>query len=111
MSDQEASRFPQRYFRKCRLKNDIISVPAKRLPPDVNTRSVFANTELNLGEIEVYGFDYDYTLATYRSAVEEFIYAEAKKALVYKFKVRICNDDNLRGHLYTERGGVSFARF
>ena len=61
---------------------------AKRLPPDVNTRSVFANTELNLGEIEVYGFDYDYTLATYRAAVEEFIYAEAKKALVYKFKVR-----------------------
>ena len=54
----------------------------------MNTRSVFANTELNLGEIEVYGFDYDYTLATYRAAVEEFIYAEAKKALVYKFKVR-----------------------
>ena len=50
---------------------------------------MFANTELNLGEIEVYGFDYDYTLATYRSAVEEFIYAEAKKALVYKYKVRI----------------------
>ena len=59
---------------------------------------MFANTELNLGEIEVYGFDYDYTLATYRAAVEEFIYAEAKKALVYKFKVR----SPVRGHQSTD---------
>ena len=50
----------------------------------MNKRAVFANTELNLDEIEVYGFDYDYTLATYKEAVEEFIYQEAKKALVYK---------------------------
>ena len=70
------------------VRPDLMSVfTAKRLPPDVNTKSVFANAELNLAEIDVYGFDYDYTLATYRSTVEEFIYHEAKKALVHKFKV------------------------
>ncbi len=35
---------------------------------------------------QVYGFDYDYTLASYKQCVEEFIYAEAKKALVEKLK-------------------------
>ena len=37
----------------------------KRLPPDIDGRSVFANTELDLSRIDVYGFDYDYTLARY----------------------------------------------
>ena len=47
------------------------------------------------GEIDVYGFDYDYTLATYRTDVEELIHYCAKQALVDKFKVM--NDWNSNG--------------
>lgn len=58
----------------------------KKLPPDVNPNAVFANSQLDLKEIAVYGFDYDYTLASYRTTVENYIHDEAKKALVDIFK-------------------------
>ena len=35
--------------------------PAKKLPKDVNMQGVFAANELDLDEVKVYGFDYDYT--------------------------------------------------
>jgi hypothetical protein len=60
---------------------------AKKLPPNVDPLGVFANDDIDLGEIDVYGFDYDYTLATYRTDVEQLIHHCAKQALVDKFKV------------------------
>jgi len=59
----------------------------KKLPPNVDPLGVFANDDIDLGEIDVYGFDYDYTLATYRTDVEQLIHHCAKQALVDKFKV------------------------
>lgn len=58
-------------------------VSNKKLPDDVNKLGIFANDELNLSEIDVYGYDYDYTLAAYKKAtVENMIHSLAKKALV-----------------------------
>ncbi|XP_064086629.1 5'-nucleotidase domain-containing protein 3-like isoform X1 [Macrobrachium nipponense] len=59
---------------------------SKKLPDNVNPRSVFANNELDLRDIEVYGFDYDYTLANYESSVEHLIYDLGKKVLISKYR-------------------------
>lgn len=61
----------------------------KKLPENVNPRAVFANNELDLRDIQVYGFDYDYTLANYEVTVENLIYDLGKNVLVSKYRVSI----------------------
>jgi len=62
------------------------------IPPGVcnllNPSTIYANNEVNLEEVDVYGFDYDYTLALYSSALDEMIYNKAREFLVEHFKVR-----------------------
>ena len=58
----------------------------KRLPTNIDKNGVFANDELDLNRIDVYGFDYDYTLATYKESVEHFIHEETKNILVDELK-------------------------
>ena len=53
----------------------------------MNPLGVFANAELNLSNIDIYGFDYDYTLASYKTTVEKYIHDVARQALVENFKV------------------------
>jgi hypothetical protein len=43
---------------------------------------VFANTYVNLAEIDIVGFDYDYTLVTYRTELLDLIYDMSLKRLV-----------------------------
>ena len=57
----------------------------------MNPLGVFANAELNLSNIDIYGFDYDYTLASYKSAVETYIHDSAKQVLVEDMKVGVMN--------------------
>ncbi|CAF2517704.1 unnamed protein product [Rotaria sp. Silwood2] len=47
---------------------------------------IFANNELDLRKIKVYGFDFDYTLARYKSTLHSLIYDHAKKYLVKKLR-------------------------
>ncbi|KAI9278070.1 HAD-superfamily hydrolase [Sporodiniella umbellata] len=47
---------------------------------------VFVNNELNLKDIEVYGFDYDYTLASYTDSLSHSIYTFLCNILVDYFK-------------------------
>ncbi|VDL92388.1 unnamed protein product [Schistocephalus solidus] len=49
--------------------------------------AVFVNKEVHLGEMDVYGFDYDLTLVTYTSALAEFIFRKTFHLLVWKWKV------------------------
>ena len=58
-----------------------------------NPRGIFANNELELSEIDVYGFDYDYTLAAYSSELHNVMYDLAVKNLVdvYKVNIATCN--------------------
>ncbi|XP_071441544.1 5'-nucleotidase domain-containing protein 3 isoform X2 [Hetaerina americana] len=59
---------------------------SKKLPPDVNVKGVFACNELDLKEIKVYGFDYDYTLACYKPSMDYLLYNLAREILVKKHK-------------------------
>ncbi|VDO44829.1 unnamed protein product [Haemonchus placei] len=54
--------------------------------PRVDPRAVFVNNELDLASIDVYGFDYDYTLAVYTRALNALIYKLALHRLVTQFK-------------------------
>lgn len=62
---------------------------AKKLPQDVNPRGVFACNELDLSEVKVYGFDYDYTLAHYKPTLEHLLYNLGREVLLEKYNVSI----------------------
>jgi hypothetical protein len=34
----------------------------QKLPPNIDANAVFCNDQISLAEVDVYGFDYDYTL-------------------------------------------------
>ena len=52
----------------------------------VNPKGIFCNNEIDLKEIQVYGFDYDYTLAYYNVSLYNFIFNLARDILVEHFK-------------------------
>lgn len=54
----------------------------------IDPNGVFANNELDLSEIKVYGFDYDYTLAVYKESLHYLIYNLGRDVLISKYKVR-----------------------
>jgi hypothetical protein len=71
----------------------------------MNPAGIFANNELDLQKIKVYGFDFglflflsfeikmiqflDYTLARYKPTLHSLIYDHAKKFLVKNLRVKI----------------------
>ncbi|TMW45805.1 hypothetical protein DOY81_009115 [Sarcophaga bullata] len=59
---------------------------SKKLPKDVNARGVFACNELDLSEVDVYGFDYDYTLACYKPCLHDLLYNLGRDMLIQKLK-------------------------
>lgn len=60
---------------------------AKKLPQDVNSKGVFACNELDLKEVQVYGFDYDYTLACYKASMDYLLYNLGRDMLIERYKV------------------------
>nr|XP_046221374.1 5'-nucleotidase domain-containing protein 2-like isoform X2 [Oncorhynchus gorbuscha] len=72
-----------RYNEMKRLVHDLI-------PPGVcnllNPSTIYANNEVDLDEVEIYGFDYDYTLALYSNALDTMIYNTAREFLVKHYK-------------------------
>ena len=48
----------------------------------INPKAIFANNLLRLEEVDVYGFDYDYTLALYKKTLDRLIYDLGVKSLV-----------------------------
>ncbi|CAF2368328.1 unnamed protein product [Rotaria sp. Silwood2] len=48
----------------------------------MDPNGIFSNNELDLQKIQVYGFDFDYTLARYKPALHSLIYDHAKTFLV-----------------------------
>lgn len=53
----------------------------------LNSSTIYANNEVNLAEVDIYGFDYDYTLALYSDALNTMIYNTARAFLIEHFKV------------------------
>uniref|UniRef100_A0AAR2LKH1 5'-nucleotidase domain containing 2 n=1 Tax=Pygocentrus nattereri TaxID=42514 RepID=A0AAR2LKH1_PYGNA len=60
------------------------------IPPGVcnllNSSTIYANNEVSLSEVDIYGFDYDYTLALYSNALDAMIYTNARDFLIKHFK-------------------------
>jgi len=52
---------------------------------DINADAVFVNNEISLKYIDVYGFDYDYTIASYSDQLHHTIYDFAVKNLIDMF--------------------------
>uniref|UniRef100_A0A673CIB9 5'-nucleotidase domain containing 2 n=1 Tax=Sphaeramia orbicularis TaxID=375764 RepID=A0A673CIB9_9TELE len=52
----------------------------------LNSSAIYANNEVNLAEVDIYGFDYDYTLALYSNALNTMIYNAAKGFLIEHFR-------------------------
>nr|CAH7721784.1 unnamed protein product [Callosobruchus chinensis] len=59
---------------------------SKKLPKDVNPKAVFACNELDLKEVKVYGFDYDYTLACYKPSLDYLLYNLGRQTLIEQYK-------------------------
>ena len=55
----------------------------------VDEKAVFANNELSLRDVCVYGFDYDYTLAHYTEELNNVIYQMSLNRLIDDYKVSI----------------------
>lgn len=51
---------------------------------------MFTNSEFSLKYIDVYGFDFDYTLAHYSKDLHRFIYQQARDVLIKKLNVSSC---------------------
>ncbi|XP_035257324.1 5'-nucleotidase domain-containing protein 3-like isoform X2 [Anguilla anguilla] len=52
----------------------------------VNPDTIFANNEMSLQDTEVYGFDYDYTLAFYSSHLHTQIFSVARDILIQQHR-------------------------
>ncbi|XP_039723460.1 5'-nucleotidase domain-containing protein 2 isoform X2 [Pteropus medius] len=72
-----------RYQDMRRLVHDL-------LPPEVcsllNPAAIYANNEISLHDVEVYGFDYDYTLAQYADSLHPAIFSAARDILIEHYK-------------------------
>ena len=68
-------------------------LPPDLLPPEVcsllNPAAIYANNEISLRDVEVYGFDYDYTLAQYADALHPEIFSAARDILIEHYKVSL----------------------
>ncbi|RYR30360.1 hypothetical protein Ahy_B01g055142 isoform C [Arachis hypogaea] len=54
--------------------------------PKMNPKGIYVNKNLRLDKLQVYGFDYDYTLAHYSSALQTLIYDLAKEYMVNELR-------------------------
>ena len=62
-------------------------LPEQPFPRNRDPDAVYANNELDLSAIDVYGFDYDYTLMNYKKSLHYLIYDLGCKKLVEQHKV------------------------
>ena len=77
------------YWSEFGLYLKILNVLEKMCYKMVDEKSVFANNELSLRDIAVYGFDYDYTLAHYTDELNNLIYEMSLEKLIEEYSVSI----------------------
>ncbi|XP_043711648.1 5'-nucleotidase domain-containing protein DDB_G0275467 [Telopea speciosissima] len=68
-------------------KHSFLKIPeALKQMPKMNPKGIYVNKNLRLDKIQVYGFDYDYTLAHYSSNLQSLIYDLAKEHMVNELR-------------------------
>ncbi|KAK4757306.1 hypothetical protein SAY87_007433 [Trapa incisa] len=68
-------------------KQSFLNIPdALREMPKMSPQGIYVNRNIRLDHIQVYGFDYDYTLAHYSANLQSLIYDLAKEYMVNEFK-------------------------
>ncbi|KAJ8438816.1 hypothetical protein Cgig2_023850 [Carnegiea gigantea] len=68
-------------------RRSFLKIPdALKSMPKMNPEGIYVNKNLRLDKIEVYGFDYDYTLAHYNANLQALIYDLAKEHLVNELR-------------------------
>ncbi|XP_074499669.1 5'-nucleotidase domain-containing protein 2 [Sebastes fasciatus] len=72
-----------RYNDTKRLVHDLIPPGACNL---LNSSTIYANNEVGLAAVDIYGFDYDYTLALYSNTLNTMIFSTARDFLIEHFK-------------------------
>uniref|UniRef100_A0A8C7D619 Uncharacterized protein n=1 Tax=Oncorhynchus kisutch TaxID=8019 RepID=A0A8C7D619_ONCKI len=55
----------------------------------LNTSTIYANNGVSLAEVDIYGFDYDYTMAFYYNALNNMIYNTARLPHRYPEGIRL----------------------
>lgn len=68
-------------------KAKFLKIPqALKDMPKMNPEGIYVNRNVRLDTVQVYGFDYDYTLAHYSANLQSLIYDLAKQHMVDEFK-------------------------
>ena len=65
----------------------LFSTADQLMDKNTNQNAIFANNELSLRHIQVYGFDFDFTLIEYSEEVLKFIYERTRDRLVNALNV------------------------
>ncbi|GAB2219181.1 hypothetical protein Drorol1_Dr00006812 [Drosera rotundifolia] len=84
VGDEQVARI-QREFDAA--KESFLKIPeALRMMPAMNPEGIYINKNMRLNDLQVYGFDYDYTLAHYSASLQRLIYDLAKEHLVNELR-------------------------
>ncbi|XP_041999251.1 5'-nucleotidase domain-containing protein DDB_G0275467-like isoform X2 [Salvia splendens] len=94
-------------------KDKFLKIPdALKEMPKLDPKGIYVNKNLRLDNIQVYGFDYDYTLAHYSANLQCLIYDMAKEYLVNELrypcsclKFKYDNSFPIRGLYYDKLKG------
>ncbi|KAL9224606.1 hypothetical protein vseg_000625 [Gypsophila vaccaria] len=84
VADDEVERI-RREFDAAKERFSIIPEALKSMPR-MNPDGIYVNKNLRLDNVQVYGFDYDYTLAHYSANLQTLIYDLAKEHLVNELR-------------------------
>ncbi|KDP42789.1 hypothetical protein JCGZ_00488 [Jatropha curcas] len=110
LDDEEVAKIRREFdaAKQCFLK-----IPeALKGMPKMDPEGIYVNKNLRLDSIQVYGFDYDYTLAHYSANLQNLIYDLAKEHMVNEFRYpERCMDFKydptfpIRGLYYDKKNG------
>merc|ERR1712130_609426 len=68
-----------------------------------NPAGVYVNNQVDLKSCEIFGFDYDYTLAEYKLAAQKFIFDRAKEKLYKNFGFPEYDQLADKGQMYVQQ--------
>ncbi|KAL7134441.1 hypothetical protein ABFS83_11G027700 [Erythranthe nasuta] len=87
------------------VKEKFLKIPdVLREIPKIDPKGIYINKNLRLDNIQVYGFDYDYTLAHYSANLQSLIYDLAKEYLVNEIRYPECCMEFKYDSLFPIRG-------